>query len=217
LRSADRSHHILPRRWRIEATPAAGRLTLGLYNCYDPKTWQDIMRITLARVGPVALAFDCDVATFGFPFAQARERGAKVSAPLRAPADVAAFVAGSTSIGEGGEHFEALVTAGRFQAFPFPVGGFPSALGAAVATTPRPEGGKATTPFEVAQALEAGEARLLVFGLGPRGLPAEALADAPQHLEITGKGISMETATALGALPAMLAAHRQHLRAQVAQ
>ncbi|MEA3136835.1 MAG: uncharacterized protein QOC71_1116, partial [Thermoplasmata archaeon] len=56
---------------------AAGKLTLGLYNCYDPKQWYDIMRITLARVGPVAMAFDCDVATFGFPFEQARARKAK--------------------------------------------------------------------------------------------------------------------------------------------
>lgn len=197
-----------------EASVAAGKLTLGLYNCYDPKQWHDIMRITLARAGPVAAAFDCDLATFGFPFEQARARGAKASEPLRSPADVAAFVAEGTSIGEGGEHLVALAQQGRFSIHPFPAGkGVPGQLGRLVATTPAPDGGKATTPLAVAQDLAAGHAQLLLFGLGPRGLPADVLAAAHHHLEITGKGIAMETATALGALPAMLAAHRQHLEA----
>ena len=190
---------------------AAGRLTLGLYNCYDPKTWHDIMRITLARVGPVALAFDCDVATFGFPFEQARARGAKSTEPLRGPADVAAFVAEGTSIGEGGEHFGSLVNAGRFHVQPFPTKGFPTGLGRLVATTPSPDAAKATTPLDVARELAAGKPQLLLFGLGPRGLPADVMQGAVHHLELTGKGISMETATALGALPAMLHAHLQHL------
>src|ERR1700738_3550911 len=71
---------------------ATGRLTLGLYNCYDPKQWHDIMRITLARAAPVALAFDCDLATFGFPFDQVRPRGSTKTVPLLTTADVAKFV-----------------------------------------------------------------------------------------------------------------------------
>jgi hypothetical protein len=190
-----------------------GRLTLGLYNCYDPKQWHDIMRITLARAAPVALAFDCDIATFGFPFEQARRRGAKRSDALRTPQEVAAFVAGSTTIGEGGECFQELAQTGRFMAFPFPRDstGFPPQLGRVVATTPYPEEGKATTPLDAARELAAGRSQLAVFGLGPRGLPKEVLAGAPCHLEITGHGISMETATAIGALPALVFAHRHHL------
>ena len=193
-----------------EANPAAGKLTLGLYNCYDPKQWHDIMRITLARVGPVAMAFDCDVATFGFPFEQARARNAKQSEPLRTPKAIAAFVAASTSIGEGGDYFTELAASGRFQAFPFPAPGFPAALGRLVATTPSPSNAK-TDPLAVAKELAAGRSQLLLFGLGPRGLPASVLEAAPHHLELTGKGISLETSTALGALPAMVAAHLQHL------
>jgi uncharacterized protein len=169
------------------------------------------MRITLARVGPVAMAFGCDVATFGFPFEQARARNAKESKPLRAPADIAAFVASSTSIGEGGEYFTELAAAGRFKPFPFPgAEGFPPAMGRLVATTPSPSNAK-TDPFAVAQELAAGRPQLLLFGLGPRGLPPAVLEAAPHHLELTGKGISLETSTALGALPAMVAAHLQHL------
>jgi uncharacterized protein len=187
-----------------------GKLTLGLYNCYDAKQWHDIMRITLARAGPVAMAFDCDVATFGFPFEQARARGAKSSEPLRTPQDIAAFVAESTSIGEGGDYFLDLVGKGRFQAHPFPAKGFPASLGRLVATTPSPSNRK-VSPLDVAKDLAAGRSQLLLFGLGPRGLPAEVLAAAPDHLELTGRGVSMETATALGALPAMVHAHLQHL------
>jgi hypothetical protein len=84
-------------------------------------------------------------------------------------------------------------------------------VGRLVATTPAPDPGKAVTPVQVAKELSAGHDQLLLYGLGPRGLPAEVLQAAPHHLEITGKGLSMETATALGALPALLFAHRAHL------
>jgi hypothetical protein len=194
-----------------------GRLTLGLYNCYDPKQWHDIMRITLARAAPVALAFGCEVATFGFPFAQARRRGAKTTDGLRTPQEVARFVAEGTSIGEGGESFQALVESGGFHIFPFPdVAGFPPQLGRVVATTPRPDPAKALTPLDAARELAAGHSQLMLYGLGPRGLPKDVLGGARHHLELTGKGISLETATALGALPALLAAHRMHLEEEAA-
>lgn len=169
------------------------------------------MRITLARVAPVALAFDCHVATFGFPFDQARARGAKSTQPLRTPADVASFVAQGTSIGEGGEAFQTLVGAQRFTMHPF---GPPAGrLGRLVVTTPTPAPHKATTPLDVAQAAARGQAQLILYGLGPRGLPDEVLEAAAHHLEFTGRGIALETATALGALPALLAAHLHHLGA----
>jgi hypothetical protein len=191
---------------------AAGRTTLGLHNGYDPKQWHEIMRITLARAGPVALAFGCDLAAFGFPFGQARRRGARSTEPLRSPGDVADFVAEGTSIGEDGGHFRELVRQGRFRIEPLPAGAaFPPRYGRLVATTPRPDAAKAATPEAVARELAAGRDQLLLFGLGPRGLPAEVLAAAPVHLEMTGRGISLETSTALGALPAMLHAHLQHL------
>jgi uncharacterized protein len=195
-------------------TAKAGRITLGLYNCYDAGRWHDIMRRTLARAAPVAAAFDCNLATFGFPFGEGvrRETGQPDAPDPRTPLDVAAFVADSSTIGEGGEHFQELARGGRFSFFPFPKrAGFPPQLGRAVATTPHPDAGRATTPLEVARELAAGRSQLLVFGLGPRGLPRDVMDDARHHLELTGRGISMETATALGALPALLHAHLQHL------
>ena len=187
-----------------------GKLTLGLYNCYDPKQWHEIMRITLARAAPVAVAFDCELATFGFPFEQARARGAKQSEPLRTASDVAQFVMDGTGKGEGGERLLELADTGRFRIVPFE-DGFPKAMGPLVATTPHPEATKARTPLFLAQHVASGAPHLLLFGLGPRGLPDAVMAAAPVHLELTGKGVSLETATALGALPAMIAAHLEHL------
>ncbi|MFA5943009.1 MAG: DUF531 family protein [Candidatus Thermoplasmatota archaeon] len=189
-------------------------MTLGLYNCYDPKQWHDIMRITLARAAPVAMAFDCDLATIGFPFEQARARGAKRNdLALDSPAAIATFVTESSSIGDGGDLLIRLVEEKRFTVLPFPgPTGFPAKLGRLVATTPTPEAAKAVTPLQVAEDLAAGQSQLLLFGLGPRGLPAQVLHDARHHLELTGKGISMETSTALGALPALVSAHLHHVR-----
>lgn len=173
------------------------------------------MRVTLARAGPVALAFGAHLVTFGFPLEQARRRGARSAEPLRSPEEVADFIADGTSIGEGGEHFRGLVAKGGFRAEPFPAAGFPSRFGRLVATTPRPDAAKATTPLAVAEQLVVGRDQLVLFGLGPRGLPPELLAAAPVHLELTGQGISLETSTALGALPAMLHAHLLHLGREV--
>ena len=196
-------------------TAAAG-MTIGLYNGYDPKQWHDIMRVTLARAAPVAAAFGCELATFGFPFEQARARGATKTQALRTPAEVADWVVASTTIGDGGEHgrehLPGLAAARRLHLHPFPgPAGFPPRHGRLVATTPTPDPAKAATPLQVAQALADGAPQMVLFGLGPRGLPASVLAAAPVHLELTGRGISLETATALGAIPAQLDAHLQHL------
>ncbi len=193
-----------------------GRLTIGLYNCYDKTRFHDIMRRTLARAAPVALAFDCNLATFGFPFDEGRRRESKdPDAPdLRTPVEVADFVAGSTSIGDGGAYFQELANAGRFNTFDFPGkgGGFPPQLGQAIVTSEHPQPQtRAVTPRDVADSLHHGQSQLVVFGLGPRGLPKDVLQAAKSSLELTGRNIGFETATALAALPAQVATHLEWL------
>ncbi len=197
-----------------------GRLTLGLYNSYDPVRWHDAMRRALARAAPVALAFDCNLATFGFPYDEGRRRESKnPAAPdLRTPADVAAFVADSTSIGAGGSYFRQLADAGRFHLFDYPGGkhgagaGFPPQLGRVVLSSEHTQPhAQSVTPLQLAQSLHHGESQLLVVGLGPRGLPAGVLKAAKYTLELTGRGIGFETATALAAMPALVHAHLQHM------
>ncbi len=193
----------------------AGRLTLGLYNCYDPVRFHDIMRRTLARAAPMCMAYDCNLAAFGFPFDEGRRRESKnPDAPdLRTPADVAEFVVGSTSISAADAPLQFLANSGRFQVFDFPKkGGFPPQLGRAVATSEHVQSkSRPVTPRELADELHRGRSQLVILGLGPRGLPKDVLANVGHCLELTGRNIGLETATVLGALPATVATHLEHL------
>ena len=175
-----------------------GRMWLGLYNSYDPVKFHEAHRRALARAGPIALAFDANLCTFGFPY------GAKdVSTPL----EIVEWVAGTTSIGESGGYLVELATKGRFEVFPFPKKGFPPQLGTVVVTTNHPEGAKGVTAKWVANRLRGGASACLVFGLGHRGIEdLDVYARAPHHLDTTAKGLSLETATALGAVAASISA-----------
>src|SRR5882762_8049469 len=89
---------------------ARGRMTIGLYNSYDPVRFAEAHRRALARAGPIAMAFDANLATFGFPYDK----------DLRTPLEIVRWVSGTTSIGEGGKYLVELAEAGRFQTFDFP-------------------------------------------------------------------------------------------------
>lgn len=69
-----------------------GRMTLGLFNSYDKTKIREAHRRALARAGPVPLAFDCNLATFGFPF----------DGEMRTPAEIVEWISETTSIGDGG-------------------------------------------------------------------------------------------------------------------
>ena len=173
-------------------------MTIGLYNSYDRVKFHEAHRRALARAGPVALAFDANLATFGFPYAS----------DLATPLEIVEWVAGTTSIGEGGKYLKELAAAGRFASFDFPRKGFPPQLGEVVVTTNRPDPKKATSAKVLAGLLKHGTSLLLVFGLGPRGLDdREVYPLGRYHFDLTGRGLSLETATALGAAPALVAAY----------
>lgn len=171
-------------------------MTIGLYNSYDPIKFAEAHRRAIARSAPVALAFDSNLATFGFPY----ER------ELRTPQEIAKWVSGTTSIGEEGRYLRELAEAGRFLTFEFPHRGFPPQLGEVVITTNRTEDRRQTSARSLANLLRRGTSILLVFGLGPHGLDdRDVLPLGRFHFDITGKGITLETATAIGAAPAIIA------------
>jgi hypothetical protein len=177
---------------------ARGRMTIGLFNSYDPVRLREAHRRALARAGPVAWAFDANLATFGFPFGKAMDT----------PLAVAEWLAATTSIGEGGRYVKELSAAGRLLSFEFPDRGFPPQLGDVVVTTNRPDPRKVVTAARLARLLTRGTSLLLVFGLGPRGLDDRAVYPLGRyHFDLTGRGVPLETATALGAAPAMIVAH----------
>ncbi len=171
-----------------------GRITLGLYNSYDPSKLHKIHRRSVARAAPVCYAFETNLALFGFPleegFSSAIERLA------------------STTIGEGGHYLRLLAREGRLGIFPFPRRGFPPQLGEVVAATPEPEEDKLLAPRELAQRAER-NSFLVVIGLGRRGLPRNVLSIADYHLELSGRRVPFETCTVIGMLPAMLHAYRR--------
>lgn len=191
----------------------AGRLTIALYNAYDPRRFHEAHRRALARAAPLALAFDANLATLGFPFDDlAGDVRTDEEAPdLRTPQSIAAFVASTTTIGAGGAYFRDLAEAGRFQVLPFPDPGFAPQLGRVVLTTSKADPGKRITPREVASDLLRGASTTLVFGLGPRGVPSGVHDRAPRHLDVTDGGLSLETATALGAVTGAVHAWREAL------
>lgn len=214
-----------------------GRLTIGLYNAYDPRRFLEAHRRALARAAALALAFDAHLATFGFPFQDlaahagrtAENRGAKREekrgmgddeVSLRTPVEIARYVAATTSVaGTGGRRgeeedasaFVALAERGGFHAFDFPDKGFPPQLGTVVLTTEHAECPRDTSPRAVARELVDGRSQLLVFGLGPQGTPKEIRPLATWELDVTGKHVGLETATALGAVIAAIAAHAESL------
>lgn len=211
-----------------------GRLTLGLYNSYDPRRFSEAHRRALVRAAPLALAFGANLATFGFPFAdlaahggrtaENRSRGAEEkrgqgeTLELRTPAEIAEYVASTTSVAgakgaaEGDvSHFVKLAREGRFSVFDAPRKGFPPQLGAVVLTTEHAARPKGTSARAVARELVDGKSQLLVFGLGPHGTPPEVREAAAWELDITGASIGLETATAMGAVVAAIAAHVETL------
>jgi len=173
-----------------------GRLTIGLYNSYDPVKFHESHRRALARAGPIALAFDCNLATFGFPF----------DSYLKTPIEVAKWISITTTIGQQGQYLLQLAQAGRFSNFSFvEKGGFPPQLGTIIVTTCRPERNKAVDAAFVAQLLRTRQSVCLIFGLGKKGLPKKIFKLGKYHLDITaGRGISLETCTALGAVPSKI-------------
>jgi hypothetical protein len=167
-----------------------GRVTIGLYNSYDPVKFHESHRRALARAGPLALAFDCNLATFGFPYDK----------DLSTPVEIANWIATTTSIGESGAYLVELASKGRFSAFEFPRKGFPPQLGEPIITTRKPAKQRTVTAASVRDLVKSGKSVLLLFGLGPHGLPKDIFESAQKHLDVTGRGYSLETCTALGAV-----------------
>ena len=167
-----------------------GRITLALYNAYDPTKFREPHRRVIARAGGLAMAFDMNLALFGFPFPE----------DIKQPRELAQWVAGTTSIGSHGEYFMDLAEAGRFLSFPYPDKGFPPQLGEAILTTSKPDPKKSITLAQTADMVKNGRSILLVFGIGPHGVPKGPASIPKYNLDITDGRYSLETCTALGAV-----------------
>lgn len=172
------------------------RITFGIYNTYDPQKLREPHRRAIARAGALCAAFKINLALFGFPLA------AEQSTPL----EMADFVAKSTTIGQEGKYLLDIAGEGKVQIFDAVSRGFPPQLGISIATTCKPNAKKRITPGEVIEIIRYRKGVLLVLGLGPRGLTDDIKKICTYHLDITGKGYSLETCTAMGAIAGYLRA-----------
>lgn len=167
-------------------------MTLGIMNMYDPKTMREPQRRAIARAGALAAAFEANLALFAFP----------MPSSVKTPEQLALWSGEKTTIGQDAEYFQRIAREGRVGLFDAPKAGFPPQLGTPIATTSNPRMGKTLTADAIAERLRGGESMLLVFGLGPHGLPQEIRKACAADFDVTEGGYSLETATALGAVTA---------------
>lgn len=174
-------------------------LTLALYNTYDPRKLHEAHLRAIARAAPITYAFGFHLALVGFPVEGK-------------PAEVAREIAEHTTIGEGGRYLVEMAEGNRFHILDFPERGFPPQFGTVVATTRKPDERKEMSPLELAERALRGESFLLLVGLGRHGLPKETFKISRYHLDITGRRVSLETCTAIGAIPARLSTLMEGLK-----
>lgn len=174
-----------------------GRLTLLLYNTYDPSKLHEAHLRAVSRIGPVAVAWDCNVGLIGFP----------PPTPKKAldPNTLVEIIEKKSTIAKEKRFLRELLDAGRLSLHNYPRKGFPPQLGTIVATTSNPEPSRSITPETIARRMGEGESFGLLIGLGRRGLPKEVRKMAKHELDITQRGVPLETCTALGAIPPTIA------------
>ena len=114
------------------------------------------------------------------------------------------FVKDKTTIAESGKYLEELFKSGRVFVFELPEKGFQPQFGSIVVTTSHPEMGKEIRLPELAELIKKKKSFLFLIGLGHKGLQEGLFEKAQYHLDITSKGISLETCTAIGAVPAII-------------
>ncbi len=171
-------------------------LTIGLVNTYDKIKIHEAHYRSIARAAPVAYAFGFNLALFDYPFKMSAE-------------ELVDFVKDKTTIGSSGKYIELLFKSGRFYVLSLPEKGFQPQFGSVVITTSHPAEEKSIALQKLAELINKRKSFLFLIGLGHRGLPEELFEIAEFHLDITSKGVSLETCTAIGAVPAMISALRK--------
>jgi hypothetical protein len=169
--------------------PPGTRHILALVDTYEGGLSEVHLR-AVARAAPLCDAFGLDLALLGFP---TDNLGALLKQAMA-----------ETNVGDGGRHIQDLVAGGHVHLVHATHRTAPdfASFGHAVATTPDPDPKKSADFIGCIEAgRAAGAKRLIVLmGLGRKGLPATFLKAAPNHLELTGRNVSLETATAMGVI-----------------
>jgi hypothetical protein len=157
-------------------------ICLCLVNTYDKLKLHEIHLRTIARAAPLCYAYGFHLALLDFPFWRREE-------------EMVSEVANYTTIGEGGRYARILLEEGKIHL----VEGIPAYFGTVVATTSK--AARPITVEELRKLLKGGSVTFLV-GLGRRGLPREMIRRAKYELDVTWRGVSLETCSAIGVISA---------------
>lgn len=182
------------RKRTVEAPPIHKNkksITLGLFNTYRGKTLQDAHIRAVARAAPLCYAYGLNLCLFGFPVEDAGETVSRVERESR--------------VGEGRSYVRRLFDEGRLFVLEVPKEAALPGIGEIVTTTSRPDPKKRIQLDKIAK---KSRPFCILMGLGSRGLPKGILRLSRRHLELTGKGIPLETCTAMGVLAALLSSVR---------
>lgn len=174
-------------------------LTLGIVNTYDKIKIHEAHYRSIARAAPIAYAFGFNLALFDYPF--------NMNA-----LELVDFVKDKTTIGGSGKYLEELFRNGKFFVFQLPEKGFQPQFGSVVVTTSHPDREKGININELSEFIYKRKSFIFLIGLGHKGLPRELFELAKYHLDITSRGVSLETCTAIGAVPAMISGYVEHMQ-----
>jgi hypothetical protein len=172
-----------------------GNGMLALYDTYEGGL-KTVHARAVARAAPLCVAFGLDLALMGFPADNLEE--------------LVKTVASDTNVGKGGKYLKELAREGRVVLVSCTKSKPPEdweELGLPVATTSRPSRDKKVDMAKaaaLAASLHPEKRVCIIMGLGKRGLPQALLEAIPYHLELTGTGIALETATAMGVIAAKM-------------
>jgi hypothetical protein len=151
-----------------------------LYNSYDKLKVHEIHVRSVARAAPICYAFGGDLVLLDFP------------EPMYE------HVMGNTTIGESGVYLKLLKKNQKFselsQRLP---------LATPVITTSNPDAQKQVTTRQLVEWYIRGEKLAFIIGLGRKGLPRALRKKGRYHWDVTCKGISLETCTAIGCITAV--------------
>lgn len=166
-------------------------LTMGIVNMYDKIKIVDAHYRAIARAAPICYAYGFSLALFDFPFKMDKD-------------ELVDFVMDKTTIGDSGKYLDLLNKEHHLFVSDLPPKGFPAHFGSVVTTTSKPYPQKVLTPLDVAAGNMRKKSYMFLVGLGRKGLPKDLFERAEYHLDITTKGISLETCTAIGAIPTQI-------------
>ncbi len=166
-------------------------LTMGIVNTYDKIKVLDAHYRAIARAAPICYTFGFSLCLFDFPFKMNAE-------------ELVEYVMDKTTIGESGKYLQLLYEKKHLYVFDLPKKGFQAQFGNVVITTSKPSSSCAVTPLELADGINNKNSYMFLVGLGRKGLPKKLFSLSSHHLDITSAGISLETCTAIGCIPAYL-------------